>query len=120
MAHLARVAPELPVADLQAALYFYEHHLGFEVSMLIPDGTYAIVERDDVAIHLFLAAAEPPSPAGIHLFVDEIEELRDEIVARGTRLTQDILRKPWGNRDFRVHDPFGNELKFTEPLPTDE
>ncbi len=59
MAHLARVAPALPVADLQAALYFYEHHLGFEVSLLIPDGTYAIVERDDGATHLFFAGAQP-------------------------------------------------------------
>jgi len=35
---------------------------------------------------------------------------------RGTCLSQDIVRKPWGNRDFRVQDAFGNEIKFTEPL----
>jgi len=26
------------------------------------------------------------------------------------------VRKPWGNRDFRVKDDSGNELKFTEPM----
>jgi uncharacterized glyoxalase superfamily protein PhnB len=119
MAHLSRVAPELPAADVQAALKFYEHYLGFEVALLIPDGTYAIVERDSVAIHLFLDAEHAQSPVGIHLFIDEIEELRDELVARGTHLSQDILRKPWGNRDFRVQDEFGNELKFTEPISED-
>jgi len=31
-------------------------------------------------------------------------------------LTQGILEKPWGNRDFRVRDGFGNVMKFTEPL----
>src|SRR6266568_455974 len=103
MAHLSRVAPELPAADVQAALAFYEHHLGFEVSLLVPDGTYAIVERDGIAIHLFLDAERTHSPAGIHLFIDEIEELRDELISRGTHLSQDILRQPWGNRDFRVH-----------------
>ncbi|HEY1987797.1 MAG TPA: glyoxalase superfamily protein [Terracidiphilus sp.] len=120
MAHLSRIAPELPVADVHAALYFYEHYLGFEVSMMIPDGPYAIVERDDIAVHLFLDAERTHSAVGIHLFVDDIEELRDELMGRGTRLSQDILRKPWGNRDFRVHDEYGNEFKFTEPLPRDE
>jgi len=26
----------------------------------------------------------------------------------------------WGNRDFRLRDEFGNEIKFTEPLTEDE
>jgi len=34
----------------------------------------------------------------------------------GASITQGIERRLWGNRDFRVRDEFGNELKFTEPL----
>jgi hypothetical protein len=31
-------------------------------------------------------------------------------------MSQAIAQKPWGTRDFRVMDPSGNEIKFTEPL----
>ena len=69
-----------------------------------------------VAIHLFQDNARKHSPVGIHVFTPDLEELRDDLVSRGARLSQDILRKPWGNRDFRIKDEFGNEIKFTGPL----
>jgi hypothetical protein len=31
-----------------------------------------------------------------------------------------IVRKPSGNRDFRVNDDSGNVIKFTEPLDSGE
>jgi uncharacterized glyoxalase superfamily protein PhnB len=115
MATLSRVAPELPARDLSRALDFYEQMLGFLVSMRMPQ--YAIVERDGVAIHLFHEEAANHSPAGVHIFTKDIEELCAEFQRRGVCLSQEIARKPWGNRDFRVRDESGNELKFTEPLP---
>jgi uncharacterized glyoxalase superfamily protein PhnB len=119
MARLLRIAPELPAANLKAALAFYEHKLGFRVAMEIPGLDYAIVERDGIAIHLFQDAARKHSPVGVHLITAELEGLRDDLLERGARLSQDILRKPWGNRDFRLRDDFGNELKFTEPVTED-
>ncbi len=113
MPRLSRIAPELPAGNLRAALDFYEHKLGFRVAMEMPSGDYAIVERDGVAIHLFPDGARKHSPVGVHVFTPDLEELRDDLVSRGTRLSQDILRKPWGTRDFRVKDEFGNEIKFT-------
>jgi uncharacterized glyoxalase superfamily protein PhnB len=119
VAKLSRIAPELPVCDLAAAIEYYERRLGFEVAMQMPDGDYAIVERDGVAIHLFQDRAGDHSPAGIHIFTPDLEELYTEFAARGARITQTIEQKPWGNRDFRVKDPSGNELKFTQPLAED-
>lgn len=113
MPRLARIAPELPVASLPAALQYYAGKLGFEVAMEWPDGEYAIVERDDVAIHLFQRAANE-APVGIHVFTDGLDELHDELLSRGAAITQSVQRKPWGNRDFRVKDSSGNEIKFTE------
>ena len=57
MAHLSRIAPEIPVSDLREAIQYYEQKLGFKVVAQMPAGDYAVVERDDVAIHLF--ADEP-------------------------------------------------------------
>jgi uncharacterized glyoxalase superfamily protein PhnB len=84
--------------------------------MQMPDGQYTIVERDGAAIHLFQNDDGTQSTVGIHIFTTEIEELHKEFLQRGAILTQGIVKKPWGNRDFRVRDEFGNVLKFTEPL----
>jgi catechol 2,3-dioxygenase-like lactoylglutathione lyase family enzyme len=111
---LLRIAPELPVSDLPASIKFYEGKLGFRNVMTMPD--YAIVERDGVAVHLFQTAGAKHSPQSIHVFTDGLDELHAEMRQRGTCLSQEIVRKPWGNRDFRVQDAFGNEIKFTEPL----
>jgi uncharacterized glyoxalase superfamily protein PhnB len=119
MARLLRIAPELPATNLKTALAFYEHKLGFRVATEMAGGEYAIVERDGIAIHLFHDAARKHSPVGIHIFTAELEGLRDDLLERGARLSQDIVRKPWGNRDFRLRDEFGNELKFTEPIVED-
>jgi len=119
MAKLARIAPELPSANIDNALAYYEKKLGFEVAMRLPENEYAIVERDDVAIHLFNSGEAKPSAVGVHIFTSELDQLFAELQTKGATITQKIERKPWGNRDFRVRDEFGNELKFTEPLQND-
>ena len=116
MPSLLRVAPELPVSDLPRSIAYYENQLGFRNVMTMPDRSYAIVERDGVAIHLFHTRDGKHSPHSIHVFADGLDQLHAELRDRGAHLLQDIVRKPWGNRDFRVHDDFGNEIKFTEPL----
>ena len=119
MARLLRIAPELPSANLKSTLAFYEQKLGFQLVKQMPGGDYAIVERDGIALHLFQDPVRKHTPVGVHLFTAELEGLRDDLLDRGARLTQDIVRKPWGNRDFRLRDDFGNELKFTEPAEED-
>ena len=47
MARLARIAPELPVANVAEATQYYQDKLGFRLAMQMPDGRYAIVERDE-------------------------------------------------------------------------
>jgi uncharacterized glyoxalase superfamily protein PhnB len=113
-ARLIRIAPEIPVVNIDAAVDFYARQLGFDLAMKMPDGGYAIVERRDVAIHLFEDPNRTHSPVGVHIFVTDLEDLYAEFKARGVHATQKIERKPWGNRDFRIKDEFGNELKFTE------
>lgn len=114
MARLLRIAPELPAVSVKTALQFYEHKLGFRVATLMPAGDYAIIEREGIAIHLFQDPTRVHSPVSIHVFTSGLEGLRDEFVEHGARLAQEIMRKPWGTRDFRLRDEFGNELKFTE------
>ena len=116
MAKLTRIAPELPVSNLSSALDHYQRKLGFRIAMQMPSGDYAIVERDDIAIHMFQDGSRSHSPVGIHIFTPDLDALHEEFKVSGAFVSQGIERKPWGNHDFRVHDEFGNELKFTEPL----
>ena len=111
---LHRVAPELPAFDLPRSIDYYEGKLGFRTVMAMPEGDYAIVERDGVAIHLF-KAGQGTGSGSIHVFTEGLDELYLEFERAGARIKQGIVRKPWGNRDFRVLDDFGNEIKFTEP-----
>ena len=115
MGSLTRVAPELPVPDLAAALEYYTGRLGFDVAAVMPSRDYAIVERDQVALHLFVADAATHTPVGIHVFAGGLDEVHTDLESRGARIIQAIVRQPWGNREFRVVDPAGNTIKFTEP-----
>jgi uncharacterized glyoxalase superfamily protein PhnB len=119
-ARLSRIAPEMPAANVREAIEYYVEKLGFELASAMPDSEYAIVERDGVAIHLFRDSSPDGerrhSGVAAHVFVDGIEALYAELASRGAEITQAIERKPWGNRDFRVRDLFGNELKFTEGM----
>ena len=120
MRQLLRVAPELPVSDLAQALDHYERQLGFATVMTMPAGDYAIVERDDVALHLYQDQEAASRPQSLHIFVMRLDERESELRKRGARITQAITRQPWGNRDFRVLDLSGNAIKFTEPLAEQE
>jgi catechol 2,3-dioxygenase-like lactoylglutathione lyase family enzyme len=75
MAKLSRIAPEIPVSNLQAAIEYYEQKLGFRVVMKMSAGEYAIIERDDIAIHLFQDDTRSHSPIGMHIFTHQLDEL---------------------------------------------
>ena len=115
MGRLTRIAPELPVENMEAAIEYYVGRLGFEIAARLPDSDYAILERDDVALHLFEAQAGTHTPVAIHAFASGLDELHAELTDRGALVTRGIVRQPWGNREFRVTDPTGNMIKFTEP-----
>ena len=104
---LRRIAPEFPVADLPKSIAYYSEKLGFRLDAMMPQGDYAIVERDEVSIHLF-TTEQSREPASIHVFTEGLDELHREFKVSGARIKQDIVRKPWGKRDFRVLDDFGN------------
>lgn len=116
MSKLTRVAPEIPVKDLTESVAYYGAKLGFKLEMLMPGGDYAVVERDGVALHLFHQAPAIHSPLAFHIFATGLDELFEELQKRGADVKQEILTKPWGTRDFRIVDPTGNEIKFSEPL----
>jgi catechol 2,3-dioxygenase-like lactoylglutathione lyase family enzyme len=83
---LQRIAPELPVADLSESLTYYRTKLGFAIVSEFPEGRYAVVQRDDVAIHLFEDGASA-RPVGVHIFTAALDELHEELRGAGAIVT---------------------------------
>jgi catechol 2,3-dioxygenase-like lactoylglutathione lyase family enzyme len=75
---LQRIAPELPVSDLRKFREYYEAKLGFRTVMKMPLGDYAVVERDNVTIHLF-RTGKGNAPGSIHIFTDGLDDLQEGV-----------------------------------------
>lgn len=117
MAEFERITPRIPVADLQRSIAFYRDALGFRVSTLWPqaDPTFALIERDEVAVGLFVGET-PQSERSPELYVrvTDAETVHDAL--------RDSLTVEWGPevysygcREFAVRDPDGYLVIFTEP-----
>jgi len=118
---LKRVSPTIRVADMRRALSFYEGSLGFRYTFkleddLHPEIPYAIVERDDVEIHLQLSA-KAAGLSSCYVFLDEgADALYDEYQRAGVRITRTIEDSNYGARDFTIADADGNTLTFGAPI----
>jgi uncharacterized glyoxalase superfamily protein PhnB len=94
---------------MRRALSFYEASLGFRYTFkledeLHPEIPYAIVERDEVELHLQLN----PKAAGLsscYVFLDEgADALHAEFQQAGVRITRPIEDSNYGARDFTIAD----------------
>ena len=113
------------VDDVDAAVLFYQDHLGFELMQQFGDAM-AIIERGDLALWLAGPAASArkpmadgtrPEPGGwarIVLQVDDLDETVASMKAKGVRFRNDILSGPGGKQVLAI-DPSGNLVELFEP-----
>jgi catechol 2,3-dioxygenase-like lactoylglutathione lyase family enzyme len=107
--------PIIPARDPTASATWYRDHLGFEVVHSAPD--YAIVERDDVGVHLWGPSGIEPEESNtmFRIRVVGIAELYEHCRAKKiTHPNAPLEAKPWGAREFAVVDRDGNLLTFFE------
>ncbi|MCL2037706.1 hypothetical protein FWG95_01730 [Candidatus Saccharibacteria bacterium] len=76
-------------------------------------------DKDKVAKHGHFGDFPPDTPRGyaveITVPVFAIDELWQKIKDdKEVKISQDLVTKRWGKRDFRVVDPFGFYVRFTE------
>lgn len=107
-------APVLHVSEVKATAAYYRDVLGFQWDF--GDDEYAVVWRDNSAIHF--AKAERP-PTGVHLsqWVRDVDAYCKEIVGRGAQITVEPGDRPYGIRDFTVRDPNGIDIVFGQDIP---
>ncbi|HMB73223.1 MAG TPA: glyoxalase superfamily protein [Gammaproteobacteria bacterium] len=106
-------APVLHVPDVGAAAAFYRDVLGFTWDF--GDETYAVVWRDNSAIH-FVRDTRPT--AGLHLFqwIKDVDAYHAELLGRGAEIASGPTDQPYGIRELAVRDINGVGIVFGQDI----
>ncbi len=108
----ARTIPVLPSPDIGATKAFYRDSLGFAVIGPEMDD-YLIVRRDEMEIHFWLAEDRKlPEVSSCYIRGGQVSALYAEFSQRGVDRLSDFAVRPWNMKEFYVHDPHGNLLRF--------
>ena len=112
-AQFVQCAPVLHVANVQATAAFYRDVLGFTWDF--GDETYAVVWRDNAAIHF---VRDDGSPTGVHLFqwVKDVDAYYSEVVNRGAKGAAAPTDQTYGIREFGLCDINGVEIVFGQDI----
>ncbi|MGE0501851.1 MAG: bleomycin resistance protein [Rhizobiaceae bacterium] len=112
MADPARAIPILPSPEIAITRDFYRDRLGFTV--VGPDMTdYLILRRDEMELH-FWRSDDPklPEVSSCYIRGGQVPALHAEYAARGVERLSAFAVRPWDMKEFYVHDPHGNLLRF--------
>ncbi len=117
-------SPLFFVQNLAKATAFYCDVLGFEKKWAWGDpeirvgvGPKAPPEQTPFEIHLINDASIGPSGTSFVFFhMTGVEELYRRCQQHGADIYVELEERPWGLKDFRVADPFGNRMGFGERL----
>lgn len=117
---IRRIAPLFFTMNIPVTVAYYQDKLGFQCLGTWQDPpVYAIVARDQQAIHF--RCAEPPTanPAkyadellDAYIFVEDADALYAEYAGRGVEFTRGVSNMPWYCREFVVKDCDGRLLAF--------
>jgi len=124
---MATVSVRYIVDDVDAAIAFYNRHLGFHVE-LHPGPGFAMLSRGDLRLLLSTptgpgGAAQPmpdgrkPEPGGwnrIQLEIDDLVREVERLRAAGAHFRNEIVAG-FGGKQILLDDPAGNPIELFEP-----
>jgi catechol 2,3-dioxygenase-like lactoylglutathione lyase family enzyme len=104
-------APVLSVPDVPSTAGFYRRMLGFRSDPGAEMPEYAVVWRENAAVHL---AKGELAPTGVRIFfwVKDVNALYEEFIGRSVAIEVPIETRHYGVRDFSVRDPNGVVVVF--------
>lgn len=104
--------------DVATLTDFYVRVLGFE--MVGGTDDHVVLQRGSARVaccradDASSADRHPPHGPEVVLRVPDVEDEHAHVVASGWPLADRLVRRPWGQRDFRLHDPSGLYLRISE------
>ena len=107
----ARSIPVLASLDIAESREFYTNKLGFAV--IYEDTNYLIVRRDEMEFHFWRTADRiHPENTSSYIRGGQVVALYEEYKKRGIPRLSSFEVRPWDMKEFYIHDPHGNLLKF--------
>lgn len=107
--------PEIPVTDMNAALDYYQHKLGFNIDWGGADGGIAGISKGHCRMFLtdpdFRAHHGNAAPVMIWLNLDSkegVDKLYEMWNASGAKIVSPPQSKPWKLHEFTTSDLDGN------------
>ncbi len=106
----AQTIPVLASLDVEQSAAFYRDQLGFRVDR---HGDYLLARRDRMEIHFWLAKDRiHPENTSCYIRGGQVVALYKEFRAKGVPNLSEFLVRPWNMKEFYIHDPHGNLLRF--------
>jgi hypothetical protein len=123
MAKLTGVAPILLVKDVVATAEYFKNCVGFTYDLYNEPPTFGICNRDDIRIML-ASCDNPPDPYwkvvdkmwNAYFWVDNADELYEELIQKGAQIDYTIYTTPWGIREFGIQDLDDHDIAFGQVL----
>ncbi len=111
---LRSALPELPLGNVAAGVAYYRDVLGFHVNYA--QENLGVMDRDEITLVLIDRTASHTGIGSCYFYVNDVDTLHAELVAKGANVAGLPVSQPWGLREFRVLDPEGNRLTFGQPF----
>lgn len=113
-----RLAPTVPVADIDRSVAFYTDVLGFQ--KVFENGSpvgFVILEKDAAELHLTLTRGHKGEVHNVaHLMVEDASALYDHLERNKVRIIKAIRDADFGLRCFVFADPDGNRIDVGQDL----
>lgn len=109
---LTLTIPVLASLDIGETKRFYTEQLAF-TDVVYQDDAYLIVRRGRLELHFWLAADRiHPENTSCYVRGADVPALYEEFRARGVERLSPFVVRPWNMKEFHLHDPHGNLLRF--------
>lgn len=106
--------PTLPVTDMDRSIAYYQEALGFWLNSRTVDGTFALLSSGEVEVVALVAwtGDGPPPPHSAYVYVEDPDALCAEYQQAGADITEPVVSRSSGMRDFVIRDPDGHQFRI--------
>lgn len=122
-AKLIGTAPQLIVEDVKKTAEYYRDVLGFKIiNYVLEPPVYAMTERDGFQIHFGKSDSNKinvnenirKGTTDFIIWVPEIDIFFEELKSRNADITEGIVKRVYGSREFIIRDCDGHNILISD------